>query len=111
MDNGLSQKLQSVLSDPEAASRIASVAGALASAGVLPRPESEPAPEREPEAPQTEAKPAASPAPSSAVRDPRVALLYSLKPLLREERRGRIDDLARALSVVSLLGEARKRGE
>ena len=108
MDTDLSQKLQSVLSDPDAASRIASVAGALASSGVIPRAGSAPE-SANAESPQKAAEPA--PALSSAVRDPRVALLYSLKPLLREERRSRIDDLARAMSLISLLGEVRKRGD
>jgi hypothetical protein len=35
--------------------------------------------------------------------DPRIALLNSVKPLLREEKRGRVDSLLNALTVASLL--------
>jgi hypothetical protein len=109
LDNELSQKLHDLLSDPDAAARIASAAGALASSGVLPRGDPVSSSADAGEIP-AEAKPAPAPAVQTAAgRDPRVALLYSLKPLLREERRGRIDDLARALSVISLLDEARKK--
>ena len=105
LDNGFSQKLQGLLSDPDAAARIASVAGALASSGAIPQGDGVPE--------VTEAgngSPAPS-APAAAVRDPRVALLYSLKPLLRAERRSKVDELARAMSMVALLGEVRKRGD
>ncbi len=44
----------------------------------------------------------------SSVSDPRIALLSSLKPLLREEKRGKIDALARALSITSMMKSFRK---
>ena len=104
MDNGFSQKLQGLLSDPDAAARIASVAGALASSGAIPQGDGVP------EVTEAGNGSPAPPAPA-AVRDPRVALLYSLKPLLRAERRSKVDELARAMSMVALLGEVRKRGD
>ena len=104
MDGDISEKLRSVLSDPAAMARISEIASGLGGSAA-PQPESGRTPD--PASDATDSNPASFPAPT-VERDPRVALLYSLKPLLREEKRGKIDDLARAMSMITLLGNRRK---
>lgn len=104
MDDDFRSKLQYVLSDPDALSRIAAIAGSLGAekqaSPPFPPPEAE-EPSPPPEAPPQTRLP---PKPPSPAPDPRIALLNSLKPLLREEKREKIDALTRALAVASLFG-------
>lgn len=106
MDSDLAQKLQSVLSDPEALAKITSIANGLSAGGGNIAPQAENA--GGDAGGEKSGLPAGA---ANAQRDPRVALLYSLKPLLRAERQSRIDDLARAMAMISLIGGMRKRGD
>ncbi|MBO4452697.1 MAG: hypothetical protein J5793_02060 [Clostridia bacterium] len=99
MDGDISEKLRSVLSDPGAMARIAAIAGNLS--------QKPPESEASQSVPAQEVTAAALP-PALAERDPRVDLLYSLKPLLREEKREKVDSLARALSAVTVFRQLRK---
>ena len=94
MDGDLAEKLRGILSDPDAMARISSLAGGLSGTG-----------QSAPDPPAQSGAPVFAP---QTERDPRVALLYSLKPLLREEKREKIDSLARALAVVSMVRTVRK---
>ncbi len=98
MEENLSEKLQAILADPEAVSRIAAIASSLGSG-----------------APATPAPPAPA-TPSSAVggvslpgKDPRLELLRALRPLVAEQKQKRIDDLVQIATVASLLGNLGKR--
>ena len=107
MDGDFASKLKTVLSDPEAMAKISAIASNL---GNVPadQPQSTEPPKRE--------TPSFSPDLLSSVgqnlfpmqNDPRVALLSSLKPLLREEKRGKVDALVKALAVASMMKNFRK---
>lgn len=106
LENDFGEKLKSVLSDPEAMAKITAIASSL---GMSPSAEvknEESKPDVTPPEPNLGGLDIASVfsqlAPSS-VSDPRVALLSSLKPFLREEKRGKIDALTRALSIASMM--------
>lgn len=108
MDSDFQEKLKNVLSDPEAMAKIMSIASGLGAS----QPQGEPT--RETAAPEPDsALPTAGTVPASAFSserqsDPRIALLYSLKPLLREEKRERLDALTRALALASMMKNFRK---
>ena len=103
MDSDFSQKLNSLLSDPAAVSRISAIAGSLSGGNRADLPTNG---ETEQSTPlQEPSLPAVKP---ETGRDPRVALLYALKPLLREESRGKVDNLARAIAVIDLFKTTRK---
>lgn len=110
MDGDFGEKLKSVLSDPEAMAKISAIASSL---GMNPAPESprneQPPKESEPSPIEaTDIVSAFSGMIPTSSGDPRVALLSSLKPLLREEKRGKIDALTRALSIASMMKNFRK---
>lgn len=108
LDSEFQNKLKSVLSDPEALSKITAIASSLGLNGQS----SEPEPKNEALSEPTSDNIAESlPALSSLMpqqSDPRLALLTSLKPLLREDKRDRIDALTRALTVASMMKTFRK---
>ena len=109
MDSDFGEKLKSVLSDPEAMAKITAIASSF---GMSPSVETkeQPPPTAIPEPKKQEADIASALSqlmPSSA-NDPRIALLSSLKPLLREEKRDKIDALTRALSITSMMKNFRK---
>lgn len=116
MDVDFTEKLKNILSDPDAMAKITAIASGLnASAAADGKGADDPArPEAEPSAQETQAAFSQSdtlPAPTqrfSAVNDPRLTLLNSLKPLLREEKRDRVDALTRALSLASMMKNFRK---
>ncbi len=93
MDSDFSAKLQNLLSDPTALAKITAIASSL---GTDTQPE------------QTEPAPSAPSLPNIAPADPRIALLSSVKPLLRQEKQGKIDSLLSALTVASMLKNFRK---
>lgn len=101
MDNDFSEKLKSVLSDPDAMAKIMSIASGLGA--------SEPQAEQgnvDAAADSKESEANAMPAFSGGLgiqSDPRIALLSSLKPLLREEKRDRIDALVRAFTLAAVM--------
>lgn len=106
MDGDFLGKVKALLSDPESLERITSIAKGMSSPQAAPA--QTPAPEQ-PAVPTaaaspTPSEPAALPAaarPQS--RDSRLTLLEALKPLLREEKRGKIDSLQRAMTMASVL--------
>ncbi len=108
MDSDFSEKLKSLLSDSDAMSKIMSIASGLGLSDTQSKPvQDSQSTERESTAPASEALPAVSQA-FERQSDPRIALLYSLKPLLREEKRERLDALTRALALASVMKNFRK---
>lgn len=114
MDSDFSEKLKNVLSDPDAMAKIMSIASGL---GLSETPQETHG--NETNAPAPAAEPISAPAPAAETlpalsqmlerqSDPRIALLASLKPLLREEKRERLDALTRALTLASLMKNFRK---
>lgn len=83
MDSDLASKVGALLSDPAAASKIAEIASGL-----------------------TGSKQQSSPA---VRQDPRIALLYSLKAVLKPDKQHKLDSLMGALSVIQTIDGARKR--
>jgi len=96
LENDFAAKLQSVLSNPEALAKISAIASSFG--GTLQ-------PEEPAEAPRDIPK---KELPLALPTDPRLALLSSVKPLLREEKRGKVDSLLTALTVASMLKNFRK---
>ncbi len=117
MDGDFAEKLKKVLSDPEAMSKITAIASGLGASAPMSATASEPVPPSEPETTTTQSASAtplqqdALPALMQGINtsgDPRISLLASLKPLLREEKRDRVDALARALTLASMMKNFRK---
>lgn len=108
MDSDFAEKLKNVLADPETLAKISSIASGLGisqSNSVKPLPPEETAASEEQNIKNT--LQALSP-PSLQSGDPRLALLVSLKPLLREDRRDRVDALAQAITLASVMKNFRK---
>ena len=87
MDSDFLGKVKTLLADPESLERITAIARGLS-------------------APTPAATPAAAPAGTFArpqSRDSRLTLLEALKPLLREDKRGKIDSLQRAMTMATVL--------
>ncbi len=102
MDENLTEKIRSLLSDPQAAERIASIAGMLGAGNPSGASDAQPASAQQgsPQPP-----PLSPPSQSPPFRhDSRVDLLRALRPFASEEKRSRIDDLIRIATVASLLG-------
>lgn len=97
MDSDLTEKIRTLLSDPEAASKIAAVAQTLGAS----------APPSPPPPPEKEAAPVISQKP--AVQTNRHAQLMSaLRAMVREDKRGKIDSMERAMTVATLFAGFRK---
>ena len=106
MDNDFASKLQNVLSNPDAMSKITAIASSLGNGnGVAPSQETqmENKEEREPTQPVSSLNQFNFPQ-----SDPRIALLNSVKPLLKAEKQGRVDSLLNALTVASMLKAFKK---
>lgn len=110
LDNEFQTKLKNVLSDPEALSKISAIASSLGMGNqgsdavqnaVLPE-------KNEPSVSDIKAPQGFPELPTANLSDPRLALLNSLKPLLREEKRDKIDALTRAITVASMMKMFRK---
>lgn len=116
MDSDFLGKVKTLLADPESLERITAIARGLSA----PTPAAAPASAAESPAAGTEqpasptaatpesaaAGPAAAPAGAFArpqSRDSRLTLLEALKPLLREDKRGKIDSLQRAMTMATVL--------
>ena len=98
MDSDFLGKVKTLLADPESLERITAIARGLSA----PTPAATPAATPESAA----AGPAAAPAGAFArpqSRDSRLTLLEALKPLLREDKRGKIDSLQRAMTMATVL--------
>ena len=106
MDSDFAAKLQNVLSNPEAMAKITSIASAIGT-GTQSGTEGQ-----NPQAanPSTETTPRLpDPTPEVPVTsDPRLALLASVKPLLREDKRNRVDSLLTALTMANVLKNFKK---
>ena len=108
MDSDFASKLQNVLSDPEALAKISAIASSLGG-NTNSSSESASAPAAAPMSEPKQIEPISLSAKSAVPQiDPRIALLSSLKPLLREEKRGRVDSMLNALTVASMLKTFRK---
>lgn len=95
MDGDLTEKIRTLLSDPEAASKIAAVAQTL---GASPSP---PPPAEKESAQVFSQKP--------AVQTNRHAQLMSaLRAMVREDKRRKIDSMERAMTVATLFAGFRK---
>ncbi len=114
LDSDFSEKLKAVLSDPEAMAKITAIASGLGKTGAPSESQPPSPPQEEPSSlPDLsgngiDALNALSGGFSSPHNDPRVSLLHSLKPLLREEKRDRVDALARALALAAMMKNFRK---
>ncbi|MBO5914019.1 MAG: hypothetical protein J6Q72_01600 [Clostridia bacterium] len=106
MDGDFQEKLKTLLSDPEALGKITSVASELGLVGapVENRRESEEIGRK----PTTESGALGALSAFTQPNDPRIALLCSLKPLVREEKRSRLDALTQALTIASLMKNFRR---
>lgn len=99
----MTDKIREVLADPEAVSKIAAIASSLSGGSNSASPPAS-APAFAP------AEPSAPVSLPSFGKDPRVELLRALKPLVAEEKRGRLDSLVQIATVASLLGSMNKKG-
>ena len=100
MDADFASKLQNILSDPEAMSKITSIASSLGISGGKPE--------------ETAQEPIQNISEASVIptlpmnTDPRINLLNSLKPLIREDKRGKIEALTRAMMLASVMKNFKK---
>lgn len=93
MDGDIGEKLKNILADKDAMEKIASFASGL----------NKPSPDAAPGAAAAVTGPPASP-----YRDDRTAFIGSLRPLLREEKRKKLDTLQTALTLAELFGSYKK---
>ena len=91
-DENFSEKLKAVLADPEALAKISAIASSM---GGREEPKS---------------LPASAPPSVPKHKDPRLDLLFALRPLVAESKQKRIDDLMQIATVASLLGSFGNRG-
>lgn len=126
MDSDFSAKLKSVLSDPEAISKITAIASSMmggnsADTSAPFQPSAEQQANTQPQAQNPPQMQNGIPSEdnfknlaalaqgfSPQVDDPRLALLCAIKPLLREDKRDRVDALTRALTVAAMMKNLRK---
>lgn len=117
MDGDFAEKLKQVLSDPEAMSKITAIASSFGG-GSPTNQSTEPIkdnakPEQISSVPETANLGQSDSLPAlmqgfGAKSDPRLLLLSSIKPLLREEKREKIDALTKALALASMMKNLRK---
>ena len=100
MDSDFATKIQNILSNPDAMSKITAIASSLGGSSVDEPTTPQPEPEK--------TQPANSPMFSFQQSDPRISLLNSVKPLLKEEKRGKVDSLLTALTMASMLKNFKK---
>ncbi len=124
MDSGLGDKIREILSDPQAMDKIMQIVSGLTTQQNQPQP---PNNGYQPSTPAS-STPAGAVNPLSALSsltskpqdtlsalspvlggsDKRLALLNSLRPLLREEKRHKLDSLKTALTLASVIGNIKK---
>jgi hypothetical protein len=124
MDSGLGDKIREILSDPQAMDKIMQIVSGLTTQQSQPQP---PNNGYQPSTPAS-STPAGAVNPLSALSsltskpqdtlsalspvlggsDKRLALLNSLRPLLREEKRHKLDSLKTALTLASVIGNIKK---
>lgn len=105
MDAELAEKIKSFLSDPSAAEKIAAVAQTL---GVQPSAPPEPPPQ--PQQQQQPPSAAVSAVPTAAItgRSRHAQLISALRPLIREDKRSKLDSMERAMTMATLFSGIRK---
>ena len=103
MEADFQEKLKTLLSDPESLGRIMSVASEL---GLNRQETAQPEPTESRTTPTETAS--VTPRPMLPTGDPRINLLCSLKPLVREEKRDRLDALTQMLAFASVMKQFRK---
>lgn len=104
MADDLSEKIRAVLSDPEAAAKIAAIASSLGASGEGTSPPQEETPVSLPvSAPSLQL-------PFNRGNDRNTALLHAIKPFLREEKRDKLDSLIRAMSIAELISGLKRGG-
>lgn len=101
MDENLNEKIRNLLADPAALSAIASVASSLTGGTQAEQPSVQAS---------AQAEQPSIPSISMPRRDPRVDLLCAIKPLVSDEKRGRLESLVQIATVASLLGSLGKKG-
>ena len=106
LDADFSEKLKAVLSDPEARSMISAIAGSLNP--TLQKSEDSVAEKEVFETQNQLQTQGLGGLDLLGSGDPRLALLSSVKPLLREEKRDRVDALIKAMTVASMMKNFRK---
>ena len=107
MDSGLSEKIGSLLADPAAVEKIAAVAKTLGlQSGDNVGNASEPV--RSGQTDTVVSPPAAITGDGVDIR--RARLLAALRPMLRQEKRGKLDAMTRAMTVAGLFSGI-KRGQ
>ena len=124
MDSGLGDKIREILSDPQAMDKIMQIVSGLTTQQSQPQP---PNNGYQPSTPAS-STPAGAVNPLSALSsltskpqdtlsalspvlgesDKRLALLNSLRPLLREEKRHKLGSLKTALTLASVIGNIKK---
>ena len=105
MDSDFLGKVKTLLADPESLERITAIARGLSAPTPAATPAAAPASAAESPAAGTEqpASPTAAAFARPQSRDSRLTLLEALKPLLREDKRGKIDSLQRAMTMATVL--------
>lgn len=118
MDSDFLGKVKTLLADPESLERITAIARGLsaptpaATPAAAPAAESPAAGTEQPASPTAATPESAAAGPAAAAagtfarpqsRDSRLTLLEALKPLLREDKRGKIDSLQRAMTMATVL--------
>ena len=117
LDGDFTEKLKQVLSDPEAMSKITAIASSFGastppstvteSANIKSEPETTYSPPDSGNSSQSDALPALLQS-FNTKSDPKLLLLSSIKPLLREEKREKIDAITKALAIASMMKNLRK---
>lgn len=108
MEGDFAEKLKTVLSDPEALSKITAIASGLGAGGSAPSEPKRDESAKEAFAPKApEAPEALHGTALPAFGDRRIALLSSIRPLLREDKRRKIDSLTRALTLAEMMKNLR----
>ncbi len=111
MEADFQEKLKAVLSDPQALAKIAAIAQSLGGGQPAKEPP-DPQPEQSlPQSPTDSGARAAEnalPAVSLPEADSRLALLSSVKPLLRPEKQSKIDKLTSALMLAQMMKSFRR---
>ncbi|MDD4125106.1 MAG: hypothetical protein PHW77_05205 [Eubacteriales bacterium] len=127
MDSGLGDKIREILGDPQAMEKIMQIVSGLSPPQGTTQ--TQPGADTSSSVPTSAAPPSlgnissalsaltgksgldslAALSPTAASGDRRIALLSTLRPLLREEKRQKLDNLKTAFTIANVLGNFKKR--
>ncbi len=114
MDGDLAEKIKNFLSDPAAAEKIAAVAQTLGAPSSV-QPSTPPQPQAAAQTVPAEANaavPASSTLSAAAAavsgRSRHAQLISALRPLIREDKRSKLDSMERAMTMATLFSGIRK---